>query len=245
MKPTNDTDSDSDEENEAQMRQFLEAADPTLLTNAMFQTQQQLSLSKEIPLPAVASQQQQQQELPRSERYLDPEQKTSADDLQISEHMQTHIWRKLSAIIQNQIEFCEPQTQQMMGEEEEKAISQVKLVANADCFISNEIRPEKLPQKKATIKRRQLELEQPDRSTLSSIAVSGEFILNGQDMKCWAQRQSRNHKLFAYKACDAQGHKLLAIEPTNEFSALRRKNKWNESKICKKISKQIKIKKQN
>ncbi|XP_034490133.1 uncharacterized protein LOC117793820 [Drosophila innubila] len=232
-KPASDT--DSDEEDEAQMRQFLEAADHTLLTNDMFQRQQKSHVSStllpvdapSLSTPPVAA----QQEMPRSERYLDTEHMAVGSDLQISEHMQTHIWRKLSAIIETQIEFCEPKIESNEESQHMEPINQVKLVANADCYISNEIKPEKLPQKKPTIKRRQLEEEPQDRS---SIVVSGEFILSGQDMECWAKRKPRKHKLFEYKSYDDHGHKLQAIEPTNEFSALRRKNKWNESKICQK-----------
>ncbi|KAH8294524.1 hypothetical protein KR044_005840, partial [Drosophila immigrans] len=235
-----DSDSDSDEEAAAQMRQFLEAADHTLLNNAMFQQQQQQpATTKHVSsaLPATGSA---PHEVPaKSERFLDEQQSAGGSDLQITEHMQTHIWKKLRAIIESQTEFVEPKAQPMPAEEEIPAIpNNVPLLLGANCFIQFDSLEEKLPTKKPKIKRRQVEDAGPiTDASLAAVAVSGASILQGQDVQHWAQRAPKKHKLFEYKSCDSEGHKLRAVQPTNEFSTLRRKNQWNESKICKKPTK--------
>ncbi|XP_064556256.1 uncharacterized protein LOC135440822 [Drosophila montana] len=220
-------DTDSDEEDDAQMRLFLEAADHTLLTNDMFKT----SSIKAPPAAAPAK------DLPKSERFLAEQSAVPASDLQVSPEMQTHLWQKLSTIIQNQIEYCATEQPSHSAPPEEKTpwYSRVKLVANADCYVVDDIEPELVPQQKPTIRRRQLVGEEQDKTSttaaLASVAVSGDAILKGKDVLSWAPRRYRKDKLFEYKACDAQGHKLLAIEATNDFTAQRRKNNWNETKI--------------
>ncbi|XP_030569474.1 uncharacterized protein LOC115768898 [Drosophila novamexicana] len=224
-------DTDSDEEDDAQMRLFLEAADHTLLTNDMFKT----SPIKASPAAASAK------DLPKSERFLAEQGAVPASDLQVSPEMQTHLWQKLSTIIQNQIEYCATELPSKSGPLDGKTAwySRVKLVANADCYVVDDIEPELMPQRKPTIRRRQLEEEELDKPTttaaLASVAVSGDSILNGQDVLNWAPRRCRKDKHFEYKACDALGHKLLAIEATNEFTAQRRKNNWSETKISQRF----------
>ncbi|XP_030382307.1 uncharacterized protein LOC115629860 [Scaptodrosophila lebanonensis] len=226
-------DSDGDEDN-ILVQQFLEAADHTLLTNAMYQTPK--THIKELPMAA-------KKQVPlKSERYLDDDDGNDAttNDLQISEQMQTHIWHKLSAVIQHQVEFCLPKSP--VGQLEKRATtfpltSELKLLSNADCFINTntvEITPQEL-QKKITIKKRLLKGEFLTASDtelpLASVAVSGDAILEGRDMLCWAKRPTRQNKLFEYVASDPLGHKLHAKEPLNEFTALRRRNAWTEAKI--------------
>ncbi|KAH8400433.1 hypothetical protein KR215_012267, partial [Drosophila sulfurigaster] len=239
-------DSDSDEEDMAQMRQFMEAADHTLLNNNMFQkpatdltkTSKHVSSSTVAGAATVGAP---LQELPKSERYLD-EHKSSGDaDLQITEHMQTHIWKKLGAIIEKQIKFVAPKPAPL-EENTTTNPSNVLLLSGADCFIQLETPEEKLPTKKPKIKRRRLEEDAPiTNAALAGVVVSGDVILRGEDMQHWQQRKPKKNKLFEYKSCDTEGRNLQAIEPTNEFTALRLKNQWDESKICKKCKKKNKI----
>ncbi|XP_016981635.1 uncharacterized protein LOC108046457 [Drosophila rhopaloa] len=226
------SDSDSDSEDDAQMRQFLEAADTTLLTNAMFQGQPKTDpgevAKKEQPVttrildrPTV-----------RSERHLE-EQEAPARDLQITQEMQTHIWSRLSGIIQDQIEFSldEPN----LLKEQKPPPDKVKLVSNADCYLIADLVEEGPPgpKKKPKIKRRTAEEDQSSPEALNSVVVTGESILDGKDLLAWAQKKPRQDKIFQYRASDPNATKLLAIEPTNEFTKRRRQNNWNESKICK------------
>ncbi|XP_020805036.1 uncharacterized protein LOC110181584 [Drosophila serrata] len=230
------SDSDSDSEDDAQVRQFLEAADTTLLTNAMFQSDTKEGDGKESIKEAA------QAPPAKSERYLE-EQDAPASDLQITKEMQTHIWSRLSGIIQSQIEFChnneKPKHQEKTNEHEE---SGVRLVSNADCYLIADLVVEGPagPSKKPIIKRRVIdednEPSRPETTTalLQAVAVSGESVLEGKDVLAWAEKKQRPDKLFQYRSSgDAKGGKLLAIEPTNEFTKRRRQNNWNESKIAR------------
>ncbi|KAH8238545.1 hypothetical protein KR032_009258 [Drosophila birchii] len=225
------SDSDSDSEDDAQLRQFMEAADTTLLTNAMFQSDAKGD-GRKVPIKDVPP--------AKSERYLE-EQDAPASDLQITKEMQTHIWSRLSGIIQSQIEFCQNKEKSKHHEEaKEEANAGVRLVSNADCYLIADLVVEGPagPSKKPTIKRRAVDEdtdpagpETTQRDLLQSVAVSGESVLEGKDTLDWAERKQRPEKLFQYRS---KGGKLLAIEPTNEFTKRRRQNNWNESKIARK-----------
>lgn len=227
-------DSDSDSEDDAQMRQFLEAADTTLLTNAMFQSETKAPEGEEEP---VAIRKKNVPPPAKSERYLE-EQEAPASDLQITKEMQTHIWSRLSGIIQGQIEFC--QSKEKPKHQEKAEEGGVRLVSNADCYLSADLVVEGPagPTKKPTIKRRVVDEDDdpcPPETTLQAVAVSGESILEGRDLLAWAEKKHRPDKLFQYRPSgDPKGLKLLAIEPTNEFTKRRRQNNWNESKIARK-----------
>ncbi|TDG43671.1 hypothetical protein AWZ03_009914 [Drosophila navojoa] len=226
----NTIESDSDDEDYAKLRLFAEATDHTLLRNDMYKKELTTASSPEASAP---------QALPKSERYLADQDAAPASDLQISKEMQTHLWGKLTAIIQNQVEYCEvisdqPTNGSLKAEKENAWFSQVKLLSNADCYVVDDIEPKAGPQKRPTIKRRQLEddkVQAKTDATLAAIAVDGDSILSGRDMQSWVPRKPRKDKFFEYRATDALGHKLQAIEPTNEFTKQRRKNNWNETKI--------------
>lgn len=230
------TETDSDTEEYAKLRLFMEATDHTLLRNDMYK--KELTTANSAVAPAVASP---PQALPKSERYLADQDVAPASDLQISKEMQTHLWGKLSAIIQSQVEYCEKSDQPANGlldeEKENGWFSRVKLLSNADCYVVDDIEPKAGPQKRPTIKRRLLEDDEEQAktdATLAAVVVDGDSILSGRDMQSWVPRKSRKDKFFEYRATDALGHKLQAIEPTNEFTKQRRKNNWNETKIGQK-----------
>lgn len=151
--PVKSRDSDSDSEDDAQMRQFLEAADTTLLTNAMYQSQPKEEAhevaNEEQP---VATRKDEAQPV-KSERYVE-DQDAPASDLQISQEMQTHIWRRLSGIIQEQIEFS-LDVPNGVGKQKPPP-DKVKLVSNADCYLIADLVVEGPagPKKKPNIRRR-------------------------------------------------------------------------------------------
>jgi len=218
--------SDSDSEDDAQMRQFLEAADTTLLTNAMFQNSKE-----ERPIATEIS----KQDRPpaKSERYVE-DQETPASDLQITQEMQTHIWSRLSGIIREQIEWSLDKPN--CAGKQKPPPDKVRLMSNADCYLIADLVVEGPPgpKKKPSIKRRTPKEDQSSPEAQGSVAVSGASILEGKDLLAWAQKKPRHDKVFQYRTSDPKATKLQAIEPTNEFTKRRRQNNWNESKISKK-----------
>ncbi|EDW82363.1 uncharacterized protein Dwil_GK25165 [Drosophila willistoni] len=221
-------DSDSDSQDEAQMRQFLEAADHTLLNNAMFQPNTNSSIETVPTQPQL-----------KSERYLEHEATAGEHDLKFSEEMRTHFWKKLSQIIRNQVEFCQIKTS---GQTEEIPIPGcVQLVSNAKCYLNTEIVEPTGPLKKPIIKKRRLSEEaatEDDAIVLAACTVSGQEVLDSKDTMYWTERKPHPNKFFQYKSNKKiNGQELLkAVEvvPTNEFTLQRLKNKWDESKISQK-----------
>lgn len=192
-----DSDSSDDEDND-QIRQFLEATDQTLLTNDMFSNDCSARTEKatdegvsSIATPGAHP----VQERPKSERYLndDKGEDSSFNDLQISKQMQLHIWGKLSAIIESQVKFRKPE--KLPNEaEEEKPINKVKLVSDAKCYVIDDIPEEPVHQKMPIIKRRRVDAEPDDEPCWGAIAVSGESILDGKDMECWGSQRARDRR---------------------------------------------------
>lgn len=193
-----DSDSSDDEDND-QIRQFLEATDQTLLTNDMFCNKSKAEIQKPTdantsnaaPAPAAYP----VQERPKSERYLndDKGEDSSFNDLQITKHMQLHIWGKLSAIIESQVKFHKPNGPPTESKEE-KPINKVKLVSDAKCYVVDDIPEEIVQQKKPVIKKRRVDAEPDDEPCWAAIAVSGESILGGKDMECWGSQHVRNRR---------------------------------------------------
>ncbi|EDV46531.1 uncharacterized protein LOC6550166 [Drosophila erecta] len=228
-------DSDSESEDDAQMRQFLEAADTTLLTNAMFQSQPKAEVREAANEEQPVTTKKNNAPPVKSERYVE-DQDAPASDLQISLEMQTHIWKRLSGIIQEQIEFS-LDAPNCVGKQKPPP-DKVKLVSNADCYLIADLVEEGPPgpKKKPTIRRRTPKEEQCATEALNSVVVTGKSILEGRDLLAWAQKRTRHDKVFQYRASNPNATKLVAIEPTNEFTKRRRQNNWNESRISKKKS---------
>ncbi|XP_017085246.1 uncharacterized protein LOC108117369 [Drosophila eugracilis] len=228
--PTTD---DSDSEDDAQMRQFLEATDSTLLTNDMFQEQPKAKTEKVAEIEQPVTTRKQEKTTPKSERYVE-EQDAPISDLQITKEMQAHIWSRLSGIIQEQIEFIEEETKSV--KKQKPSVDKVKLVSNADCYLIADLVEEGPPgpKNKPIIKRRIPKEDQSCPEDLNSVVVTGESILEGKDMIAWTQKKPRKDKILQYRASDPKASKLVAIEPTNEFTKRRRQNNWNESKISEK-----------
>ncbi|XP_068154355.1 uncharacterized protein [Drosophila tropicalis] len=236
------SDSDSDSQDDAQMRQFLEAADHTLLNNAMFQPKPKSNSSVEtVPTQPKL----------KSERHLEHQETAGEHDLQFSEEMQTHFWKKLSQIIQNQVEFCQIKTSGRHTVKDITIPGCVQLVSNAKCYLNTEIVETAGPLKKPIIKKRRLSEEaatENDVIALAACTVGGQEILDSKDTLYWTQRKPHPNKFFQYKSKkNISGQELFqAVEvvPTNEFTLQRIKNKWDESKISQKrrISNKKKLK---
>lgn len=196
-----DSDSSDDEDND-QIRQFLEATDQTLLTNDMFSNKSKDETEKATSesVSSIATPDANPvQERPKSERSIndDKGEESSFNDFQISKQMQTHIWGKLSAIIECQVKFHKLEKLPNglpKRAEEDKPINKVKLVSDTDCYVIDDIPEEVVPQKKPIIKRRCVDAEPDDTPCWSAIAVSGESILRGKDMECWGSQHARDKR---------------------------------------------------
>lgn len=89
-----------------------------------------------------------------------------------------------------------------------------------------------LKQTKPSIVRRQIEPnEMTENEKLRIVAVEGESIMQGNGFRNWNMNKTvRSNHIYNYREKNC---KLYLVEPTNEFSAKRKKNNWTESKISK------------
>lgn len=143
--------------------------------------------------------------------------------------MQDFIAKKLSKIIDSKIEFVEVKKAKKRAEPENEEDS-LKLLKGYKKFIKLKDPEEDnfiKNRKKVPITKRKIEEEDmgSDASTnFKSIAVDSQDIQ--KELESWTER-SKN-KAIEYKTIKSVGY---LREPTNEYTKLRNKNNWTESKI--------------
>uniref|UniRef100_A0A1A9X1F1 Uncharacterized protein n=1 Tax=Glossina brevipalpis TaxID=37001 RepID=A0A1A9X1F1_9MUSC len=208
-------DESSSSDDDIEIKQFLEATDSTFLNDSLFQKNSADALHR--PIESVNNElgicvtSKKSNDLPKSQRYL-PEMELSEEgskgDL------------ILSATIQNASKI-------------DKHKSLVKLLSDADCYVNayEDFQGDSVgPRKKPKIKRRLIDGEAENSGkAFKTLAVDGLYILKGSDLKYWTVKKERPDKVFYYKM-NNEGV-LCAKENVNEFSLLRRRNQWNESRI--------------
>lgn len=149
--------------------------------------------------------------------------------------MQNYVAKKLSNLIGNQVQFVEIKSavaeQQIQKEDNDFGI---RLFSNSIAPLSalsptEELQP-LVQSKKSTKKRKSVRDPSPDEATkISESAVDPEYILDKVEVRGWHHNESRLKKrLDCYNLRNGQ---LFPVEPSNEFSALKKKNNWD----CKKI----------
>lgn len=144
--------------------------------------------------------------------------------------------KKLNEILKQYYEFYEVNTTENSPKVKNKFKNRVKLLKGDECCVKpyEDFEYETIgPMKKPKIKKRVVDQQDDDENNiddkLKTIAVDGNDILSGVEIKSWAKKKERKDKVFHYKM--ASNGVLHAKEEINEFTELRRKNKWNESKI--------------
>lgn len=160
----------------------------------------------------------------KSQRLLETDENVFQSELNVSSTMQQFIGKKLSKLIEDQIEFVEtngkPETRM---EEEDLEVNNVRLFSGSKevvkhiedlGFIEN--------RRKVTIKRRKVDSE--DEPDLKRAVVNPDDIK--EEVKTWAKKSK--HHPYEYKTKKGVHH---LKEPANEFTSARNKNKWSESKI--------------
>ena len=150
--------------------------------------------------------------------------------------MQNYLAKKLTEILNQHYDFHDISTNSKPEKDKNKYKNCVKLLKGDNCYVKpyEEINYDiKGPDKKPIIKRRTLETITDNDckrdDIYKSVAVDGNFILSGADVKMWAKKKERKDKVFYYKMSSHGA--LHEREASNEFTELRRKNKWNENKI--------------
>lgn len=170
----------------------------------------------------------------KSQRKIDHEEIES--DLNVPKSMQDFVYKKMSKKIEDSIEFVEVSTKKSKKRKEGKdQIGSVRLLSDTDPITKIDFVPEvvdgPIQNKKLEVKRRIVEPDEyNDEEKFRMASIDGESILQQTETKNWKPKKIKPNKLFKYREKNAV---LYAIEPENEFTALRKKNNWCESKISK------------
>lgn len=157
----------------------------------------------------------------KSERYIEDDIK-SENSVFVSKCMQDHIWSKLSQLINNQIEFVDVPCHKS---KRKKTKGGVKLLSHEDEYLShieileNPIYPTKII----------AEQTKEDLDRVHQCAVTYEWVMSGDN-----EIKSENIKKPKIEYYKSKKFILHLIEPVNEFTEMRRKNNWSESKISRK-----------
>lgn len=168
----------------------------------------------------------------KSQRYIEHDDIEA--DLHVPESMQDFVYRKMQKKIEDSIEFVEMSTKKPKKKKSSDVGTGIRLLKGTDPitqidFVSESLGKE-IARKKPEIKRRIVEPDDYDsEEKLKIVCVDGERILNQTETKGWQSKKAKPNKEFNYREKNSV---LYFVEPSNEFSALRKKNNWSESKIA-------------
>lgn len=200
--------SESEDEN---LKKFAESLDSTVFSDNLYNKDESKKAEPKVEL--------------KSQRVLETDESIFQSELNVSSTMQQFIGKKLSKLIEDQVEFVEMngKLEQRLEEEEDLGVNNVRLLSGSKevvkhiedlGFIEN--------RRKVKIKRRKVDLEcKPD---LKQAVVNPDDIK--EEIKTWAKKSK--HHPYEYKTKKGVHH---LKEPANEFTSARNKNKWSESKI--------------
>lgn len=169
----------------------------------------------------------------KSQRHIDHDEIEA--DLNVSKSMQDFVFKKMSKRIEDSIEFVEVAVKKGKKRKTSDTDGFVRLLKGTDPITQIDFLPESqqvlaFKRPKPELKRREIEPDNyDDEEKLKMVTVDGEQILKQTETKGWKSKKVKSNKLFNYQ--EKNGVSYL-IEPKNEFTALRKKNNWSESKIA-------------
>jgi hypothetical protein len=166
----------------------------------------------------------------KSQRYLEGEATEAKNDIFVPQAMQKFIANRMSELISNSIKFVET------SEDREPVVVDisggVRLLSDAPDYIKDEEPATTLPQiKPPATKSRKRKIEDALNTTSpESVVVDADHLRSKAETKAWTNRPTA--ATFHYKA--KKGN-LYLVEPETEFTAARKKNNWDESKIRSRV----------
>ncbi|XP_047510913.1 uncharacterized protein LOC125053560 [Pieris napi] len=131
----------------------------------------------------------------KSERYLADS--THYNDVKVPKELQIQIGKKISSIISRTVEFVDIEPKKI----KRKIKGGVRLFSDSDDYLSCHEAEDKFTQNhnvKAKKLKQIKECVEIDEEVIKSVAVSGEYVLSKEEIKCWKSR--RKEKVFKYKS---------------------------------------------
>lgn len=163
---------------------------------------------------------------PPSQRYLNVAEPETI--LLVNESMQNFVYKKMSKMIEDSVEFVDVKSSKSKKRKSE-AVPVIKLLKDTEP-INLEAGEYEYPapkQVKPTICRREIEPDAlNDVEKIQVATISADQVT--KSTAAWRDHTKKDKNLFKYKEKKSS---LYFIEPENEFSKMRKKNNWSESKI--------------
>lgn len=201
--------SESEDEN---LKKFAEAVDVNLFNDNFYKPAEE-KCEEEVKV-----------ETQKSQRQIDDEENVFHSEINVSEAMRFFIAKKMSAVIEKEIEFVDVKKRSFR--DDDSSFNGVKLLRGfKECLRPD---PEEVPQnlKKIPIKRRKVE-EMDEKESTKVQNVATDITKIQRETSLWANKTK--HPTYNFKtASDGKSH---LQETSSEFIKARNKNAWNESKI--------------
>ncbi|XP_055709925.1 uncharacterized protein LOC129805772 [Phlebotomus papatasi] len=164
----------------------------------------------------------------KSERYL-PEAEEVDKELPVTESMQKFMSKKLSDLVAKQTYFVEESPRKKVSASPND--SGIRLLKDSQVYVKEEnISNEQMELPRAPKKKKKPKIsdELTENEKVQQSAICPDIILNQEDIRHWDTKTKG--KIFHYRE---KKSKLYLQEPENEFTKIRKKNNWDESKIAK------------
>lgn len=150
-------------------------------------------------------------------------------ELPVTESMQKFMSKKLSDLVAKQTYFVEETPTKKVSESPND--SGIRLLKDSHVYVKEEnigneqIKVPRAPKRK---KKRKICDELTEDEKIQQSVICPDAILNQEDIRHWNTKTKG--KIFHYME---KKSKLYLQEPENEFTQIRKKNNWDESKIAK------------
>lgn len=153
------------------------------------------------------------------------------DDLLIPEEVQKFVSKKLAKIIENRVEFVDIRGSDEAEHRTDNTVQQISLLDNVVLSIdwADGETTKYNERKKQDIKKRKI--PDVDDSKADSVRIR-EAVIHLEDVSKEINNWKTRPKGTVFEYHEKNG-KLYEVEPTTEFSAMRKRNNWNECKISR------------
>lgn len=198
--------SESEDEN---LKKFAASVDVSVFSDGLYNKEK---LVKEEPKVEL-----------KSQRDLVVEENIFQSEINVSKTMQEFIGKKLSKLIDDQVEFVEVKR----AKKTEDPVDNLRLLRGTKEVVKFIDEPGFVDDReKVPIKRRKVDGETELKESLKIQAAAIESTQIEAEVKSWTKKS--RHQPIEYKNIKGTGY---LREPTNEFTKARNKNGWGEAKI--------------
>lgn len=161
-------------------------------------------------------------------------------DVHVTQSMQSFVAKKLASLIDDQVQFVDV-PDQVIEPDDDDCDNGIRLFSSSTAPVKA-LSPDSVPiqpPKRAKKRKSRKEDASPDESTkLAESVVDPSYILDQVELKSWHKRDDKRlaKKVDSYNLRKGQ---LYTVEPSNEFTGMKKKNNWEYSKIRQPIKRKL------